>query len=124
MSRSLSLLVSIILVASVSLSMLQPVASQTYAGEFIVLNSNLSIGRNTIAVYGEIQNVGHRTHYVPSVSVTFYLNNNYYSSGSTYCDAGMLRPLETCQFSVQLTVGAPPTGHVTYAVNIGSVLQV
>ncbi len=124
MSRPLSLLVSIIIVASVSLLMFQPVASQAYAGEFTLLNSNLSIGRNTIAVYGEIQNVGHRTHYVPSVSVSFYVNNNYYASGSTYCNAGMLRPSETCEFSVQLAVAAPPTGHVTYTVNIGSVLQV
>jgi hypothetical protein len=110
-----------LLVSSIIIS-LSLIPNGVVTGEFIVTHSYLSVGRNRMAVYGQIENVGHRTHYVPSVSVNFYVNNNLYASSTGYCDAAVLRPLDTCNFNVEVDE-APQTGQVTYATNINSILQ-
>jgi len=91
-------------------------------GEFSV-TSALSVGRSRMVVYGQIENVGYRTHYVPSVSANFYVNNNLYASSTGYCDASLLRPLDSCNFSIEVDE-APSTGRVTYTLSVSSVLQV
>jgi hypothetical protein len=111
-----------LLVSSLIIS-LSLIPNGVVTGEFTVTHSYLSVGRNRLAVYGQIENVGHRTHYVPSVSVNFYVNNNLYASSTGYCDVAVLAPLATCNFGVEIDE-APSIGQVTYTVNINSVLQV
>ena len=111
-----------LLVSSIMIS-LSLIPNAVVTGEFIITQSYLSAGSNKIAVHGQIENVGHRTHYVPSVSVNFYVNNNLYASSTGYCDVAILGPLATCNFGVEV-YKAPSMGQVTYTVNINSILQV